>query len=171
MGIPGHSVSPIDGSVPGSSARFFPPVCAVPCSTNPPRSPEPSLCVCRCPYLLPSGISTRSALGPYLRNSIPSLQNVIQFETGLVPHCVEPWPGRFTRVMTTPQTTVAITSPLRPHETPPAKSCWCGDAATYVIPGTAYFYCTSHADATHACVQRWSQIPEGRSHAAGRRYI
>ena len=63
----------------------------------------------------------------------------------------------------------AITPPLRPHETPPEKSCWCGDLATYAILGTAYFYCTRHADATHACYQRWSQIPEGRSAAAGRR--
>ena len=51
----------------------------------------------------------------------------------------------------------AITPPLRPHETPPEKSCWCGEPATYVIPGTAYFYCTRHADATHTCYERWTQ--------------
>ena len=70
--------------------------------------------------------------------------------------------------MTTQETagTTTITPPLRPHETPPESSCWCGEPATYVIPGTSYFYCTRHADATNACYQRWSQIPEGRSNAA-----
>ena len=66
--------------------------------------------------------------------------------------------------MTTQETagTTTITPPLRPHETPPQRSCWCGDDATYVIPGTSYFYCTRHADATHACIQCGSQIPEER---------
>ena len=77
-------------------------------------------------------------------------KNVVKFKTGLVPLCVELWLLEvYTSDDHATDNRYDHDAALRPHETPPEKSCWCGDSpfgdrrsVTYAILGTAYFYCT-----------------------------